>query len=227
MYGILILIFVILVAGIILLSGKSPLKKKKTREQFLQELAEFLEGTLEPIEDDDYSNSFMIRFKYSGEDFVFEDIEKKGFKDKVYIAYLRVTAQSRLTLTFTEKERSTKIRTDIFIASDISSQQAERTVQLQVPKHLKDLKVFTNDATAANELFENGKISSIFKQFKSKDSRGYSLMPIEIVEGVVTLEFYSEKMLKPNLSILYDNVTSIDGFLDKLVLFVHELQDKP
>ena len=227
MSGLVILIVVIFIAGIILLSGKSPLRKEKTREQFLQALAEFLEGALEPIEDDMHSNSFRIRFKYSGEDFVFEDFEKEGFKNKVNIAYLRVTVPDRLTLTFTEKERSTKIRTDIFIASDISSQQVEQTVQLQVPKHLNDLNVFTNDIVVANELFEIGKISSILKQFKGMDSRGYSFMPIEIIDGVVTLEFHSEKMFKPNLSVLYSNVTSIDGYLDKLMVFARELQIKP
>ena len=117
MKGLIFVIAVILTAGIILLSGKSPLKKKKTREQFLQDLAEFLEGTLEPIEDDANPNSFRIRFKYSGVDFVYEDFEKLGFKDKIYIAYLRAKTTSRLTLTFSAKKRSTKIRTDIFIAS--------------------------------------------------------------------------------------------------------------
>jgi len=222
-----ILIVVVLMAGIILLSGKSPLKKRRTRKQFLQELAEFLEGTLEPIEDDIYSNSFRIRFKYSGEDFVFEDFEKKGFKDKVYIAYLRVTAPSRLTLTFTEKERLSKIRTDIFIASDISSQQDGRTVRLQVPKHLNDLNVSTNDIAAANKLFEIGKISSILKQFKGMDSRGLSFMPIEIVDGVITMEFYSEKTLQPNLSTLYNDISSIEDYSNKLMVFVRNLHNKP
>jgi len=227
MNGLMILIVVIFIAGIILLSGKSPLKKRKTREQFLQDLTNFLEGTLEPIEDEAHSNSFRIRFKFFGKDFVFEDIEKQGFKDKVYIAYLKVQTPSQLTLTFTEKKRSMKIVTDIFLASNISSKQVGQTVQLQVPKHLNDLNVFTNDTKAANELFEIGKISSIFRQFINMDSRGYSFMPIEIIDGVVTMEFYSEKTLHPNLSTLYGDISSIENYSNKLMVFVRNLQNKP
>ena len=224
MNGFFILVVVLLLVGIIILSGPSQLKKR-TREERLQDLAKFLEGTLEPIEDEGYSNSFRIRFKFSDEDFVFEDWEKQGFKDKVYMAYLKVKTPNCLTLNFSEKERSTKIRTDIFIASDVPSQQIGRTVQLQVPKHLNDLNVSTNDTTAANELLEVGKISSIFKQFKNKDSRGRSFMPIKIINGVVTLEFYSDKILKPNLLTLYSDISSIDGYLNKLMVFVRELRE--
>lgn len=225
MSGIVILISVLFIAGIILLSVKSPFKKR-SREQFLQDLAKFLEGTLEPIEDEVHSNSFRIRFKFSGEDFVFEDLEKQGFKDKIYIAYLKVQTPSCLTLTFAEKKRSTKIRTDIFIASDISSQSVEQTVKLQAPEHLNDLNIFTNDTVAANKIFETKKISSIFKQFKNIDSRGYSFMSIGIVDGGVTLEFHSEKMFQPNLATLYNDVSFIENYLDKLMVFVRTLQKK-
>ena len=226
MNGLIVLIVVILITGIILLSGKSPFKENKTREQFLKDLTKYLEGTLEPIEDDVFPNSFRIRFKFSGEDFVFEDFEKQGFKDKVYIAYLRVTAPGDLTLTFTEKERSTTIRTDIFIASDISSQQVGRTAQLQVPKHLNDLNVTTNDTAIANELFGTGKISSIFKQLKNMNSRGSSFMPIGIVNGVITLEFYSEKKFQPNLPALYSDISSIENYSNKLLVLVRKLKKK-
>ena len=223
MSGFVILIVVFLIAGIILLSSKSPFKKK-TREQFLADLTKFLEGTLEPIEDEAYPNSFRIRFKFSGKDFIFEDLEKQGFKDKVNTSYLKIQTSSRLTLTFTEKKKSTKIRTDIFIASDISTQSTERTTQLQSPKHLGDLNVLTNDTVAANKVFENKKISSIFKQLKNVDSRGYSSMPIGIVEGGVTLEFYSEKMFQPSLTTLYSDISFIEDYLNKLLVFVSVLE---
>lgn len=226
MNGLVIFIVIILITGIILLSGKSPLKEKKTREQFLGDMANFLEGKLEPVEDGLHSNSFRIQFKHSGEDFVFEDFEKQGFKDKVYIAYLRVKTSNPLTLTFTEKRRSSRIRTDIFIASDISSRHAGQNAQLQVPKHLNDLTVFTNDIVAANELFEFGKISSILKQFKGIDSLGNPFMPIGIVDGAITLEFYSEKTLEPSLVALYSDISSIENYANKLMVFVHKLQRK-
>lgn len=223
MNGFVILVIVLLLAGIILLSGPSKLDKR-TREEYLKDLTKFLEGTLEPIEDELISNSFRIRFKFSNEDFIFEDWERKGFKEKIYSAYLIVKTSNRLTLKFSEKERSTKVRTDIFIASDVSSQEISRTTHLQLPKHLKDLNVSTNDTTAANELLDEGKISSILKQFKSKDSRGYSFMPLKIVDGTVTLEFYSDKILKPNLVALYSDISSIDGYLKKMMVFVRELK---
>lgn len=218
-----VLVGALFIIAIILLSVKSPFKKK-SREQFLQDLAKFLEGKVEPINDETYPNSFRIRFKFSGEDFIFEDWEKQGFKDKIYIAYLKVQTPSRLTLTFAEKKRSTKIRTDIFIASDVSSQSVERTVKLQAPEHLNDLNIYTNDTIAANEILETKRISSIYKQLKNIDPRGYAFMPIEISNGCVILEFYSEKMFQPKLSTLYRDVSFIENYLDNLMTFVRALQ---
>jgi hypothetical protein len=223
MNGIIFLVIVLLVAGIILFSETSKVKKR-TREQFHVDLAKYLEGALEPIEDAAHPNSFRIRFKYSGEDFVFEDFEKEGFKDKVYNAHLKVKTPSKFTLTFTEKKRSSRIRSDIFFSSEISSQQAASHIQLLVPKHLNDLNVFTNDGIMANKLFETGKVSSILKQLKNTDSRAYPYMPLEIVDGVIVLEFYSDKMLQPNLLVLYNDISSMEGYLEKMMVFVRALQ---
>ena len=162
----LVLIVLLFLGGIILLSTKSPLKKK-TRAQFLQELADLLEGVLEPIEDNEGENSFRIKFQFKGQEFVYEDLEKKGFKEKIYKAYLKARTPSKLTLTFTEKRRSTKIRTDIFIASEVSTEHVNEHVQLQVPENLKDLKVFTTDPVAANQIFEDNKTAAILKKFKN------------------------------------------------------------
>jgi len=48
MGGLILLVALIFLAGIILLSRNSPLSKK-TREEFLQELAEFLEEMACPV----------------------------------------------------------------------------------------------------------------------------------------------------------------------------------
>ena len=220
-----VLIVLLFLGGIILLSAKSPLEKK-TREHFLQELADFLEGTLEPIESDAGENSFRIKFRFKGEEFVYEDMEKQGFKDKVYKAYLKAKIPNKLTLTFTEKRRSTKIRTDIFIASEVSTDYVNEYVQLRVPKYLKDLKVFTNDSVATNKIFEDNKTAAIFKKFKNVDNRGYPFLSIGIVEGEIILEFRSIKTCYPNVFDLRADVSSIDDYLEKLMVIIRKLKEE-
>jgi len=201
-------------------------KKKKTREQFLKELANFLEGVVEPIEDRAYENSFMIRFEFEGEKFVYEDLEKSGFKDKFYFAHLKVKTPSKLTLTFAGKKRSMKIRSDIFIASDVSTQQDAARIQLQIPAHLKDLNVYTNDKVIANHFLEDKKVASIFKQLKNTDMRGNSFLPVEIVDGMVTLEFSSETTYRPNLPALKSDIPTIEDYSDKLMVLVRKLKEE-
>jgi len=220
----LLLVVVVFLGGIILLSAKSPLKKV-TREEFLEELTKFLEGTLEPIVGEKGESSFRIRFKFKGQDFVYEDLQKQGFKDKVYKAYLKTETPSKLTLTFTERKRSTKIRTDIFIASEISTHQVNEHIQLEIPKYLKDLKVFTNDPEGANKVFEDGKVMAVFKKFKNVGPRGYPFLSVGIVEGVVILEFPSTKTCHPNLFALQADIPSIDDYLEKLMVVVSRLKE--
>lgn len=224
MNGLLVLVFMFFLAGIILLGVRSPLKKR-TREGYLQDLAKFLEGELEPIEEGALDNSFRVRFKFSGEEFVYEDTEELGFKSKIYKGYLKIKTPSKLTLTFTEKKRSTKIRTDIFIASEISTQQLEKHIRPNVPDHLKDFKVFTNDSLEANKLLEDKKISNIFKQFKNINSRGYPFSSIGIIDGAVILEFFSDRAFSPNLASLWSDVASIENYLNKLMVIVRKLKE--
>ena len=225
MNGIIVLVVVLLIGGIILLSGKSPLRKK-TRELFLEDLAKNFEGNLEEVDNEMYSNSFRIRFQFSGQDFIFEDLEKVGFKDKVYGAQIKVATPSKFTLSFAGKRRSTKIRTSIFLASEISSQNVGHNLQLEVPKFLSDFDVYTNDTIIANRIFEFGKTLSVFKQLMNRDSSGYSFMPIEIVNGTIVLEFYSDKTLQPNLSSLYNDVSSFEDYLNKLMTLVRKLHEE-
>jgi len=223
MNGFLILIVLLLVGGIILLSGKT-LNKKKTREQFLKEFAKFLDGTLEPIEDETHENSFRIRFKYSDENFVYEDFEKPGFKKNVNMARLRIKVSGGLTLKFEEKKHSTTIRKDIFIASEISTQSERKNYDIQVPKQLEGLSVFTNDSIVASKLFEDKKISSILKEFKNTDTLGHPFLSIGIINGVITLEFSPGDIYYPNLPALYTDVSSIDHHLSNLMVIVRKLK---
>jgi len=225
MAWLMILIILLFVGGIVLLSAKSPLETK-TREQFLQELAAFLHEKLEPIEDEEHKNSFRIRFEFDGESFVYENLEKQGFKGKIYKSYLKVKIPSKLTLTFTEKRRSMRIRNDIFIASEISAQDIDKSIQLQVPKSLKDMNVFSNDPAEANRIFEDRRIEAIFRQFKNVDDRGYPFLSIGIVDGAVILEFYPQERFTPNLSALQSDIASIEDLLEKLIVVVRKFKDK-
>ena len=218
-----VIIFLLLV-GAILLAGEIP-HKKRSREQFLQALAKFLVGKLEPIDDGVHENSFRITFTYLGKEFVYEDLEKHGFKEKVYIANLRVKAPSRLTLTFSEKKRTTRIRTDIFIASDIPTKRVGKYIELNVPKGLGDMNVSTNDPEGANILFEDKRIAATLKQFKNFDSRGYPFLSLEIIDGNISLDFYSKRIFYPNLFVLQADVSSIEDYLDKMMVFVRKFQE--
>ncbi len=224
MNGLIILIILIFLAAICLLVGKSS-HEKKTREEFLRELADFLEGTLEPMDEEAYPNSFKIQFNFSGKEFVYEDLEKQGFKNKVYVANLKVKAHRMFTLTFTEKKRSTTIRSNIYMASEISSQQAEESTQIRMPRPLKDLVVVTNDTFIANKLLEGSRTSSIIKRFRNVDAQGRPFMSIKIVKGVLSLEFYSGKTFEPNIPALKAKIASIENYLKKLVVLINVIQE--
>ena len=219
-----ILVVILLIAGIILLSGKSPLVRK-TREQFLQELAHFLEGTLESIAGEAGESSFRIRFQYDGQECVYEDLEKQGFKRKVYEAYLKTKTPSKLTLTFTEKERSMKITTNIFIVSEIQTQYVDQQVRLEVPQYLKDMNVFTNDPNEVNKILEDNKTAAVLRKFKNVDPRGYPFLSIGILEGVVVLVFHSSRTCEPNIANLRSDIPSIDSYLEKLMPIVRKLNE--
>jgi len=220
----LFLFVVIFVGGIILLGAQSPLQKK-TREQFLDDLTKFLEGTLEPIVDEHYKNSFRISFKFRDHDFVFEDLEGVGFKNKIYKCYLKIKMPSKFTLTLTEKKRSGRVTSDIFIASEVSSQYVSDTVPLQVPKFLKDMHVFTNDPFIANQFLNDAKVIHVLKGFKNADNRGYPFLSIGIVAGEIILEFYPERAFRPNFPELWTDISSIENYLNKMLTVVRVLKE--
>lgn len=218
-----VLIVVIALAGIVLLSAKSPLHKS-TREHFLQRLAKFLDGTLEPILDEGYENSYRIKFSFDGEECVYEDFEKTGFKDKVYSGFLKVKTPSKLTLTFSERKHSLKIRSDIFIASDVSTQVVDQRVRLKVPDYLKDLDVAATDAATANELLEDKKVAGILKKMQNIDDRGYSFLSLGIINGAVTMAFHAQGSYKPNLSALRNDIASVEDYLDDMIFIARKLK---
>ena len=218
-----ILIVGIALAGIVLLNIRLPFQKN-TREHFLQRLAKFLDGTLEPILDEAYENCYRLIFNFKGEECVYEDFEKKGFKNKVYSGCLKVKTPSKLTLAFAERKRSHRIRSDIFIASEVSTQAVEERVRLQIPDYLKDLEVVANDAATANELFKDKRVGGILKQFKNIDDRGYAFLSLGIIDGTVTMEFHAQSSFKPYLTALYNDMASVEDYLDDMIIIARKLK---
>ena len=70
--GISILVIAALIFGIVYINSSS-VHKKKTREEYLQDLANFLEGKVEPIVDRE--NSHKIEFNFEGYPFLYEDVQ--------------------------------------------------------------------------------------------------------------------------------------------------------
>jgi len=204
-------------ATIILLSDKTPLKKK-TREKYLNELNEFLEGKLAALED--YRNSYHISFSYKEREFEFLDIENEGFKGSTYKGYLRTKTKSKLIINFTEKARTT-IRTDIVKASEISK---ETISTVDVPRNLKMFNIYTNDIRKTNKLFHDHKFLDALTKYKHKNDRSCPVIPVKIQEGFLALEFYSDVTRKPSLYDIRHNVTEIDSYLDNLIVLVGAIE---
>ena len=85
--------------------------EKKSRYDFLKDLAEFLKGDLNQMEEQ--VSSYAINFKFEGKEFVYEDVEAAGFINNVNCAYLKSQSTSKLTLELIERERSKFIKTQM------------------------------------------------------------------------------------------------------------------
>jgi hypothetical protein len=198
--------------------------EKKPREVFLKDLAGFLGGSMEPIEGDPDGQSFRITFRYKDQDFVYEDFETRGFKDKVYKGYLKTKVPDDFSLVFSEKRHASRIRMDIFMASEVSTLNTSESVNLQIPKSLEGLKVTTNNPSEANRFFRDHKTSAVFQKYKNIDNRGYSSIAIGIIKGEIILEFSSSRASYPNVFGLKFDMHSIDDHLERVMTLVHKLK---
>ncbi len=221
MTWVIIVILVLLVGGIIFISSQSS-PAQKPRIQFLKELADFWEGKLEALPGD--PDSFQIHFNFEGRDFVFEDILEKGFKDKVNRVSLKTTTSTNVDLYFTQKEQKS-VQMKTMIVSDIPDEPLKDIEKLNLPSGLKELNPHTNNFKLVNNLFEDAKTAAILTQFKNVDARGYSKMPLKIRQGVIILEFYTEGWVaRPHISALYNNVSSLEKYLEKIVDLAKRLE---
>ncbi len=218
-----VIIVVVLLAGIILINS-NVLSHKETKEQFLHALEKSLDGKLRPVEGQ--PESFQIDFFFEGQAFIYEDVPDRGFKEEARKGYLKTMVHADFTLYFTEKPRSTTIKTDVLIASKIADGPVHPNLSVVLPPSLKGLNVQTNNVRLANKLLSNAKIVDILLEFRNVDSRGYPSMSWRIMEGVMILEFHPAPGKIPNYHDLTGRVSSVEDYLEeltKIVRFFKEL----
>jgi len=215
MPGIFIAIIGLLVISIIFVNLKNPFQKK-TREQYLQELAHFLEGKVEPIEDKE--NSFRISFNFENYKFVFEDIELLGFGAKDTKGQLIAETSRHLNFGFVETREKTSIKSGIMLASEIVDEPARKIVKVRLPESLSKFTANTNDPTTANRLMQDERVVQVFESYRNKDARGYHTISLRIVDGKVILEYQRSGITKPSLLGLIGDTASIESDIRKLLI---------
>lgn len=231
MVWIVIIVFVLL-AGIVLLNS-NVLLRKQTRptgsspqgasgrgeeEQFLHSLEKFLEGKLRPVEGQ--PGGWQIDFFFEGQSFVYEDVIDRGFKEDARKGYLKTRIHADFSLYFTEKPRSTTIKTDVLISSQIPDGPIRQDAWVALPPSLKGLDVQTNNIRLANKLLANAKVVDILLEFRNVDSRGYPSMSWKIVDGMMILEFHPAQGKIPNYHDLIVRGSSVEDYLEKLTKIV-------
>ncbi len=221
MSALIVIVGIFLIGGIIFLSGQFPVKKK-SRDGFLKDLAEFVGGRGSEIPDK--RNCFQVCFNFEGQDFVFEDIKEKGFEQMHNKARLKAKTPANLTLSFTEKERSMRVQSDILIMSDIKEEPGKKEIKVRTPKALEKLKIFTDNPRAVNELFEDDKVVKIFKEFTNVDNRGTHSVSLNVANGELILEFHSNESFEPSLAVLQGNIPSMEDYVDKMLIVIKRLR---
>lgn len=219
---VIICIFVIIVVILFILAGQF-LFKEKTRQQFFEDVERLVDGRFEPIENQE--NSFQIKFHFEDYDFVYEDIEVKGFNRSYFKGFLKVLSKSPLTFNIVEKERQVTVRSNIVMASHIVDDPTLIKEKLCLPDGFEKFQVSTNDALVTNKLFEDSKFLNILNEFKNSDKRGYCYFSLKIVDGVVILEFTPTGVHKPNLYVLRNNTARLENYVDKLKYIAGKLND--
>lgn len=223
--NILVCIVILIIVGIILLSNQSPVKKK-TRESFLKELADFIGG--EYTEIPNREGDFQVSFHFEGHDFVFEDVLVKGFQESLNKAYLKVQTPAKLSLSFMAKEKSMRVKSDILIISEVHEEERKgfKAVDVCQPKGLEKLQIHTDNPRAINELFADNKVLKVFKKFQNIDNRGSHSVALNIKEGELVLEFHeNDNSFSPNLDALRSNVSYIEDYCEQMLVIINKLKN--
>jgi hypothetical protein len=210
---IILILFIVMAAGIILISG-GLFGKKSNRQEYLDRLTKFLDSKMESIEG--VEDSFRFKFNYKGKDFTYEDLEDYGFKVKTYKGFLRSKTPYNLSLSFTEKSRTT-IRSNPSSLKETVNPWMQNVDQVILPSNMKEFNAHTNNAALVNKLLANDQVAKVFGSYKNRDSRGHPQMSLEISDGLLSLRFHGQRDLHPNIFDLYSTGT-VEEHLDKLLL---------
>ena len=188
---------------------------QRTRDNVIQDLEEFLEGKAQPIEGQ--GDGFSLAFNFEGYDFIYEEVEVHGFGSKNFKGYLKIQTPSSFILHFTEKKAKTRIRSDIFIASDIKDDSVKKEERLVIPEKLKEFSVHTNNISFANHLFDSAKFLRIVQQYKNEDHRKSYSSALKITDGLISLEFHEMRSFKPSLLHFHQDIPSIETHIERLI----------
>ena len=208
----------ILIVSIVLLTG-SP---QKSRTQQLAELEKFLEGKSEPM--DDTLDGVRIRFTYKGLPYAFEEVPDPGFSGKAYKGFLKLMTTTNFTMTFTERERSSKVQSSLITMAERTSDVEQQKVRIDLPDALQMFNVFTNNPKIANQLLHDRKLLEVFLKYKHVDASAYPSMSLRILNGVITLEFHSMGSAKPKLSDVHTDKHVLDKYMNDLYTVAQQVK---
>jgi len=220
MNPLIVFVIVAIIGAIIFLSHNTE-SPEEAREKFLQKLAGYFESKVTVLEGEE--SVTVISFVSGGRDFIYEDIEDKTIEQDVYRqAFLKTQADSKLSLAFTEKNRST-IRANITNIENLKNGWAQEA-GIVPPPSLAAFGLHANHAHMAQELMRDPRIEKIFSHYKNRGTRGDPIMSIEIKSGLIRLKFHPPGELVPNINTLQQNLSSIDGHLDAMLALAEILE---
>ncbi|MCB9771418.1 MAG: hypothetical protein H6754_02575 [Candidatus Omnitrophica bacterium] len=223
MATIVIIISVVLLGILIVVAVVAPTKVRHS--DYVNKMAHFFEGQVEPIPDNE--NSFRVRFNYRGYECIYEHVDLPGLQkgSASQIGYIKLKSPSKLSLSFTERSR-TQIRSNAQSLEDVAkSRWGSSQGQVRLPPSLLDFHVYSNNPELANKLLNDAKIVKVFNSYKNRDSRGHPVLSIGIMEGVVALEFHAPGELKPSILELQHNVTAAEVYLREMIVLVDAIKN--
>jgi hypothetical protein len=212
-------VVVLLVGAIILLSSQLG-SKAKTRDDLFTSLEQFLGTKREPIEG--YENSYMLSFPFDGKTFLYEDIETRGFNDKIYKAFLKLQTKSKVTIQFTEKRYEKMLGKSISATDMLGAMNTSRTVH--IPKELSMFHISTNDIDTTNALLSDPKVRRIFSEFKNIDAQGRPSNSIKMIDGMIILEFHSSGSTYPKNLHLDHDIGAFENYIKRLLTISKKLE---
>lgn len=216
-----ILVILIVMACVIYFTMNAPVGKIQ-RQNYLEAMAHLFEGKVEPVLGAEHS--CRITFNYRGQECLYEEVEVETSKGTTHFGYLKIKTPSKLNLSFTERTR-TQIRSNAQSLEELAaSMWGSTSEQVKLPKSLQDFHVYTNNPVVANKFMSNEKVLKVFNAYKNRDARGHPLMSLQVVEGVIGLEFHPTGELKPALFELQHNVTAAETYLRELIVLAENLK---